>query len=289
VNDVTQTATKNLSYLSVLPKSVLRSGKMESDCAEAQLRDRKGCLGSTAMKLETRLEIWIVARCLETNPRPQRVAELNAIFREIYGDCRFWRYRNAGNCAYYEEALSRMWKYFLKNLCEATTARKSGSFLETCDFAVGRLLMNLNGHLKNIQKEIEENRKRREQPRIDEDGTVIDPVDELPDPTPDIAALQFEAFVYLLETDPEGELNAQSHTLRGTTKSQQPYTLTAQTYLLMRHKEDMAIQQIADELDIPRGSLQGGAKPTKWKALERKYSQMAMDSVSVSGGSHDIQ
>ena len=56
--------------------------------------------------------------------------------------------------------------------------------------------------------------------------------------------------------------------------------LTAQTCLLMRHRDEMTLQQIAAKLGISCGSLQGGKKPTKWKALGRKFAQMAIDSVS---------
>lgn len=79
------------------------------------------------MTLEVRLENWIVARCREQNPRPRRVAELNAMFRDIYTDRRFWRYLDNENRAYYEDALSLMWRYFFLNLCEAATVIKSGS------------------------------------------------------------------------------------------------------------------------------------------------------------------
>lgn len=233
------------------------------------------------MTLETRLELWIIARCHEQNPRPQRVAELNAIFRSIYSDRRFWRYRNDGNRDDYEDALSRMWQYFIQNLCETTTARTSGSFLETRAYAVGRLLNNLEGQLKNSQERRRREISRREEPRMNGEGVVIDPVDQLPNPEPEIASRQIETFLKLLEQDQAGELNDPANILRGTTKTtQEPYALTAQTYLLMLHRDKKTIQQIADELDIPRGSLQGGAKPTKWKALARKFVQMAMDSVS---------
>lgn len=268
------------------------------------------------LTLEKRLEIWIVARCHEQNPRPRRVAELNAIFRDIYTDPRFWRYRNEGNRDYYEDALSRMWQYFFLNLCQTTTARKISSeriplwriclfvwmvessfcslmryafakmfsplsFLETRTYAVGRLLTNLDGQLKNIQKRRQEEASIQVQGRINDDGEIADPVDNVPNPEPEVASRQFEAFLKLLEEDSEGELNAETNTLHGKkVKTNEPYTLTAQTYLLMRHRDDKTIQQIADELDIPRGTLQGGAKPTKWKALERKLAEMAMDSVS---------
>lgn len=272
------------------------------------------------MILEARLEIWIVARCREQNPRPRRVAELNAIFRDIYTDPRFWRYRNEENWDYYEDALSRMWQYFFLNLCEATTARKSSvgsnlflriyffkwivelssyslmryafakifsplSFLETRTYAVGRLLTDLNGQLKNLQ-----NRRRKEASiqvwgGTNDNGEVTaPPFDNVPNPEPELASRQFEAFLKLLEEDPTGKLNEKDNTLRGKkVTTNEPYELTAQTYLLMRYRDDKTIQQIADELDIPRGSLQDQrerGKPGKWKALERKLAQMAIDLVS---------
>ncbi|WP_404790399.1 hypothetical protein [Altericista sp. CCNU0014] len=234
------------------------------------------------MTLEERLEIWIVAQCCEQSPRPRsRFAELNAIFSNIYNDRRFWRYRNAENRDYYEDAVSLMWRYFIRNLCEVTTARTSGSFLETRTYAVGRLLTNLDGQLKNIRERRQRQFSREKPPRLNEDGTVADPFDAVPNPSPELASLQFEAFLKLLEEDPEGELNDKANTLCGkTVTTKKTYTLTAQTYLLMRHRDDKTIQQIADELGIPRGTLQGRGKPTKWKELERTLAEMAMDSVS---------
>ncbi len=274
-DDVTLAETQNVRHVSRLPKSVPTSGTMRSD------PNGNGCLVPKSMTLEARLETWIIARCHENNPRPQRIAELNAIFRDIYNDRRFWRYRDEGNRNYYEDALSLMWRYFVLNLCEVTTARASGSFLETRTYAVGRLLTNLKGHLTNIQERIRRQRARGVS-RTNDDGAAADLVDDVPNPKPELASLQFNAFLNLLETDPTGELNAKANTLCGTARTtQEPYALTAQTYLLMRHRDEKTIQQIAAELDIPCGSLQGGAKPTKWKALERKLAQMAMDSVSA--------
>lgn len=293
-DDLTPTNTQNLSHLSSLSKSVPIPWMMKTD------RDHTGCLGPKSMNLEERLEIWIVAHCLKTNSRGLGVAKLNAIFRKIYTDRRFWQYLNNDNRDYYEDALSLMWRYFFLNLCEATTARKSSSesnlilriyffkwmvesssyrlmryafskifsplsFLETRTYAVGRLLTNLKGWLKNIQEQ------RKKQLGRNED-------DALPNSKPELASLQFEAFLKLLETDRRGELNDKDNTLYGRDGA---YTLTAQTYLLMYHRDQKTIQQIADELNIPRPSLQGqGGKPEKWKVLARKYAQMAMDSVS---------
>ena len=42
----------------------------------------------------------------------------------------------------------------------------------------------------------------------------------------------------------------------------------------------ITIQQIADALDIPSGSVLGGVKPTRWKALARQYVEMAREEVS---------
>jgi hypothetical protein len=276
VNDVTQIETQNLGHGSGFPASIAIFGRMKGNLKRNSWLDLK----SMTLTLEKRLEIWIVAHCHEQNPRPRRVAELNAILLEIYHDRRFWKYRNNGNCDYYEDALSLMWQYFFRNLCEATTARRSGSFLETHIYAVGRLLINLQGHLKNIQA--------RERKKLDlqviqrrEDGTIKELDEYVPNPKPELAPLQVEAFLHLLETDPIGELNDRANTLCGeTVTTKKPYTLTAQTYLLMRHRDDKTIQQIADELGISRGTLQGRGKPTKWKELERKLAEIAMNSVS---------
>jgi hypothetical protein len=277
VNDVTQTETQNLGYGSGLPESMAIFGRMKGTLNRNSWLDLK----SMTLTLEKRLEIWIVAHCHEQSPRPRRVTELNTILLEIYNDRRFWKYRNNGNRDYYEDALSLMWQYFFRNLCEATTARSSGSFLETHTYAVGRLLINLQGHLKNIQ-ERERKELNLQVTQRKEDGTIKELDEYVPNPKPELAPLQVEAFLHLLETDPTSELNDRANTLCGETVTmKEPYTLTAQTYLLMRHRDEKTIQQIADELDIPRGTLQGRGKPTKWKELERKLAEMAMDSVSA--------
>jgi hypothetical protein len=177
-----------------------------------------------SMTLEERLEIWIVARCHEQNLRPQRVAELNAIFRDVYTDPRFWKYQNNRNRDYYEDALILMWRYFMRNLCKATTARKRGSFLETCTYAVGRLLNNLEGNLQNIEKQMRADMAIQVQPIINNNGDVVDPVEQLPNPEPVVASHQFELFLKLLEDDPMGELNHKENTLFGQTKTtKEPY------------------------------------------------------------------
>jgi hypothetical protein len=240
--------------------------------------DCNSCVCCKSMTLEEKLELWIEAYCCEPSPHPRRVAELNAIFREIYNDRRFWRYRNVENRCYYEDALSKMWLYFWNNLCETTTAKTRGSFLETRTYAIGRLLTNLKGNLRNINIQMQKDLTSQEHPRINGDGVVKDPISELPNPEPNLALRQFKEFLNLLEEDPMGELQDPVNTLCGTKK---PYELTAQTYLLMRYRDDKTIQQIADELDIPYGTLQGqgSGKPARWKALARKYAEMAINNL----------
>jgi hypothetical protein len=244
-----------------------------------------GCLGSRSMTLEEQLEDLILKCCQETKPQPQRVAGLNAVFRDIYNDHRFLQYRNAKNPDDYEDALCLMWQHFSRNLCEATTAKKS--YYETRSYAVNRLLASLKGNLKNLWAQRRKRESQQEQPFIDSNGNFIDPIDKVPchEPEPDFdPEMVFNEFLRLLAEDKEGELKAEVNTLHGIKKSkkgttQETYALTAQTYLLLRYRDDKTIQQIADEQDISRGSLQGGSKPRKWKELARKYAHMAMDLV----------
>jgi hypothetical protein len=272
-NDVTS-ETETLIYSYSSTNATLNPERMEGD------RSFDSCSGQesmTTLTLEKRLEDWIYAECNEPKPQtPRRFRELNVIFRDIYLDPRFWRYQNQGNFDYYDEAISRMWRYFRRYLCQAPPEIKSGSFLETRTYAVGRLLTNLKGHLKNIQIDLGKSNGLLLQPKPDPDGMDINPVEMLPNPEPDLAVRQYEAFIQLLKKDPTGELTVEENTLRGREGA---YTLTAQKYLLMRHEDEMTIQEIADTLGIPRGSVQGGAKPTKWKELERRLAQMAIDSV----------
>lgn len=282
--------------------------------------DCHGRLCGKSMTLEKKLEMWIEASCCDVRPiTRQRFKELNDIFSTIYTDHRFWCCRNAENRDYYEDALSKMWLYFRNNLCEVTTARKRSplvplafwwkwyleiennpsdlerfeswffcfadhqlsmkarSFLDTRDYAVGRLLKNLKGHLQNIPLDM----IPQESPRINEDGNLKDPINELPNPEPNVDLLQFEKFLDLLEEDATGELKDKPNTLFGkTVKTQETYTLTAQIYLLMRYRDDKTIKQIAIKLDIPVQSIYSSPKLTRWKALARKYAEMAMDEVS---------
>jgi hypothetical protein len=259
-------------------QNVQTSGRLGSD------RPRNDLTALQSMTLERRLENWIIASCCEERPLTrQRFRELNGIFYTIYTDPRFWQYRNNTNRDYYEDALSLMWRYLHGNLCTVPKKSKAQkSFLETPRYALGRLLLNIQGHLQNIQNQRQREQNCQEQPRIGDDGQVIDPVDALPNPEADLATRQFDEFIRVLEMDPEGELKDPANTLKGKTtrETKDPYSLTAQTYLLMRHRDDMTIQNIADRLEIPRGALQGGAKPTKWRELAQKYAQMAIDSVS---------
>lgn len=280
LEDVTPAAESNLNNMLLLPKTKTDIQKIEGDA------DSYKNTNSPSMTLEKRLEMWIKARCLEQDTPSPSFIQLNHIFREVYNDKRFWRYRTKDNDAYFEEALSLMWRYFLRNLCTATTAKTNVSFLDTRDVAVGRLLKSLQGNLKNLQKRRNQEHLRHEH-RIDVDGRPIDPQDYLPDTQPNLAQLQYDALIHLLETDPTGELKKEKYTLKGLKKtSQKPYLLTAQDYLLMRYRQDMSIREIAKTLDIPVGSLTGGTKQRRWKELEQRFAQQAINSVAE-GSHHD--
>jgi hypothetical protein len=259
--------------------------KMEGD------REHNCCLGKESMPtLEEQLEIWIIERCRETGVRVQQFDGLNSIFRDIYKDRRFWRYRDYRYPDDYEEALCLMWQYFVRNLCEAETARERGPFLDTCSFAVPRLLESLKGNLKNLWEEPQKALARLVPTRFDSAGNPIDPLEQFISPEPEPESEHdpvevWKVFLELLEKDPTGELNASTNTLKGITKTTEiPYVLSAQTYLLMKHRDQMTIHQIADTLDIRLGSVQGGVKPSRWKELARKYAQMAKDLASGRGG-----
>jgi hypothetical protein len=235
------------------------------------------------MTLEAQLALWIEATCLQKNPQPRRVVELNRILVSVYNDRRFWKYRTSDNHAFYEDALSQMWEYFFRNLCTAAvTARKGKSFFDDRQYAVGRLLKYLQWRLFDFQKQ---------PPQPKPTDGEIDPITIVPSPPPDPEALWLQAFLALLGEDPTGELRDEKNAMRGTcTNNPKTYELTAQRYLLMRHRDGLKIQEIADELDIPRGSLQGQrGKPLKWKELERKLAQLAWDSVVPEGLEYDPQ
>jgi hypothetical protein len=266
------------------PEAVLQAGSTKESLKDRQQTpksqaDLEGGARSQSMTLEAKLADWIKRKCTESPPSRSLHRELNQIFREIYKDRRFWRYLTQENALFYEDALHLMWRYFDRNLCVATTARKSSSFFDTRSTAVGRLLKSLKGNLKNLEKR-QQTERSHQNVKTDDEGDVVDLEDYVPSAKPELALLQFDAFLLLLETDPTGELRAEENYLCGRDNA---YQLTAQQYLLMRHRDDKTIQQIADELGIPRGSVQGGAKPTRWKQLERKLAEMARDSV-VEGG-----
>jgi hypothetical protein len=157
-------------------------------------------------------------------------------------------------------------------------------------YAVPRLIKSLRGNLKNIRQERYEEEAIQAQPHMGDDGGFGDILEEWiepePDPEPEYDPVEvWRVFLELLEEDPEGELNASTNTLKGITKTtEQPYVLSAQTYLLMKHRDKMTIHQIADTLDIRHGSVLGGVKPKKWRDLAHKYAQMAKDLVLERGG-----
>jgi hypothetical protein len=250
------------------------------------------------MTLEERLEDWIFKRCQEKKSDPRQFTRLNTVLRDIYNDPRFSRYRDSKNPDDYEDALCLMWQYFLRNLCEVT-GRASTSFLDTRTYAVSRLLSSLKGNLINVRNARLKKEKSQEPPRVDDSGNMQDPVDRLiyPEPEPDLEPdpeVVFEMFLKLLEEDRTGELNADINMLRGMKKStkeitQESYTLTAQDYLLMRYRDKKTDQQIANELDMPRQSLQRHVgKPKKWGVLEHNLAQIAKNLVSEEGGYNDI-
>jgi hypothetical protein len=251
--------------------------------------------GSQSMAtLEELIEDYIVKYCRGEFSSDQQVEAFNAILLEVRTDLRFLQYRDRRYPDEYENASELMWEHFKRNLCEATTAEKP--YLETRTYAVPRLLASLKGNLENIKTKRYKEEARREQPRMGSEGILVDPVDNLPSPEPETQPAYdvekvWQTFLALLEADATGELNDPTHTLQGKAKTthtlqgkakttQKPYKLTAQTFLLMRYRDRMGLQQIADTLDIPRGSVQGGAKPTKWKELARRFAQKAIDSQS---------
>jgi hypothetical protein len=288
-DDVTPRETQGVNRLSRLPISETMKGD----------RSRNSCLGFKSMTtLEERLEDWIFKRCQEKNPDPRQFTRLNTVFRDIYNDPRFCRYRDSKNPDDYEDALCLMWRYFLRNLCEVK-GKASASFLDTRTYAVRRLLASLKGNLTNVRNERLKREGHQEPHRVDDSGNIADPVVLLtyPEPEPDLEPdpeMVFEMFLKLLEEDRTGELNADVNTLRGLKKStkettQETYTLTAQDYLLMRYRDKKTDQQIANELDMPRQSLQRHVgKPKKWEVLEHNLAQIAKNLVLEEGGYNDI-
>jgi RNA polymerase sigma factor (sigma-70 family) len=169
----------------------------------------------------------------------------------------------------YEDAIQKTCLFVLRNIDKYDPAQSS-------------FLTWFNVHLQYRVKDIYRSRNTRNI-RVLQDS-AHNPVYELPNPEPelDLDLIEvFEVFLQLIERDPEGELKHEENTLRGKkTHTGETYALTAQTYLLMRYRDNMTIQQIADELCIPRGSLQGSIKPKKWKELAYKYALMAKESIS---------
>jgi hypothetical protein len=289
-DDLTSTQSQDLINPYNLPKDVSISKAAKGD------REHDSCLGQETMPtLEEQLEIWIKKRCSETGAQVQQFDGLNSIFRDINKDRRFWRYRDNRCPDDYEEALCLMWQYFVRNLCEAETARERGPFIDTYSFAVPRLLESLKGNLKNLWIERKKKREFEAPTKFDSDGNPIDPVAQLPNPgqdsEPEIDPVAvFNVFLKLVEEDPEGELKAEINTLRGIKKStrettRETYVLTAQEYLLMRYRDRKTDQQIAVEVDMSRQTLQPhGGKPKRWTALARGLAQKAQEIVLKQGG-----
>ena len=81
----------------------------------------------------------------------------------------------------YEDALQKTWLYFCRNLCEAVTARNGPYNAEK-----GNVFTWLNAYLKkrilDTHLTSQEAKKMIVSPRLDEQGHVIDPIENIPSP-----------------------------------------------------------------------------------------------------------
>lgn len=219
--------------------------------------------------LEDDLSEWIEEACQEPVSSPERVGKLNAMFRRIYSDRRFWMYYKSFK-DFYPEGLSQMWQYLLDNLCEATEGRKNPSFELTRQFAVGRLLLALKGRLLNLaKKNTEESQRFRD--CYDADGNYMNPGEYLPAPN-SITPEACDRYLELLQQDPTGELRKVY--VRGK------QDVTMQKYLLLEY-EGTKPQAIAETLQVSFNTLY---RNENWKGKvqywKRELARRALDAVS---------
>jgi hypothetical protein len=224
--------------------------------------------------LEVDLAQWIEDACRESPPVPERFSRLNALFRRIYRDRRFWCYRKADNHSYYEDALNKMWIYFVTNLCEATDGRQNPSFESMRQYAVGRLLVSLKGNLKTLGMGKSQEAKRFKD-GYDPEGNSMQPEEYLPAPTA-ITVGACDRYLELINQDPTGELRATY--VRGRPD------VNMQVYLQLQY-QGMKDVEIAAALNTSTGTISGGLqRPTSWQAKardwKRKLAEMALDAAS---------
>jgi len=83
----------------------------------------------------------------------------------------------------YEDALQKTWLYFCRNLCEAVTA-KNGPY----DAEKGNIFTWLNAYLKkrilDAHLASQQAKEMIVSPRLDDQGNIIDPVENIPNPKP---------------------------------------------------------------------------------------------------------
>lgn len=183
----------------------------------------------------------IQALCQYPPNSRERRQGFNQVVRMIQQSGKLWR----SSTPYYEDALQDTWLHFSRNLCEATTAEHPYCAADCAVMA--RLNAYLKRRLQDYAVRSTQEQQQREPPRRLNDGSLIDPVEQLQ--AAEAAPPILEAVQAWVAADPTGELQA--------THIQGKPIATCQYLILRRLPPETPWKVIAAELGISIATLSG--------------------------------
>jgi hypothetical protein len=205
-------------------------------------------------KLTNILAQLVKEACEYPHGSRERQKKLTQIIRLI--NHKLWQ----ENTTYYEDALQEAWVYFCQNICEGKSAK-------AYDSNQASIITWLNNYLKWRLKDgyikTEKQKKRTIEVQVNEHNQIVDPVDNLVAQR-DIPPILEEIKSWVLK-DPE-------HKLRQTYLNSHPQ-ITGQVLILKRLPPETSWQSLAEEYQIPAGTLSSFYQ-RKCKPLLREFSQL---------------
>ena len=201
-----------------------------------------GISGDLPEDWRRKLKELIKLACEHPRNTPQRRRVFNQIIKIIQQSDSLWR----EGTQYYEDALQKTWLYFALNLCkeqEINTADEPFCS-EDCK-VIARLNKYLKWRLKDYGIETSEERRKRLYPRVNDDGSLIEPIDMIPAPksTPNWC----DELRIWAETDISGKLR--STCIKGYPE------VTCQIIILRRLPPEATWKDIATEFGLPISTL----------------------------------
>ena len=163
------------------------------------------------------------------------------------------------NTVYYEDALQETWIYFCRNICEA----ESGKAYDPNRASVVTWLNNyLKWRLKDSYLKHQRQKKQRVSTRLDEEGKLIDPVDNLP------ARANVPPLLQEIE---QWVLTDSQHKLRKVYLENYPQ-ITAQRLILSRLPPEISWKKLSEEYGVAAGTLSSFYQ-RKCKPMLREFSK----------------